>query len=108
MENHEFVSIWFAFHFVLFSVKAWAVYKAFTFLSFITSKSHAHMVIFNSLSISITAFSILMIGIEVWFICYFLINKTVIYYEYLTIIDEVFFTIVTILLLSEGKKNVPK
>ena len=108
MMNLEFTtSFIFAFHITLFLVKTWALYIIFKLLILIEAPStEKYMLVFKPIEMTLFIFSIVVLISEIYFIYGFFINETFYNYEYLAMLDQIFFTVLTInYIKTEVKSN---
>ena len=105
MPEKTIISFLFAFHFLLFIVKIWAVSFLVSLFVFTQSQSHRLMIVFRYSTALLLIFSLLVTGLEAWYLYSFFVPEDLYFYEYVAILDQVIFTYIAIsYLIKEGKQ----
>ena len=100
------ISFMFAFHIALLLVKVWALYIIFKLLILVESpNTEKYMIVFKPIELTLFIFSIAVLISEMFFIYGFFVNDTLYNYEYLAMIDQIFFTILAINYIKTEVKN---
>lgn len=106
MDLEFIISFIFAFHIALFFVKTWALYVIFKLLILVeTPSTEKYMLVFKPIEMTLFIFSMVVLISEIYFIYGFFINETFYNYEYLAMLDQMFFTILTINYIKMEVKN---
>ena len=106
MDLEFIVSYLFAFHLALLFVKVWALYHITKLIILIESpNTEKYMLIFKPFEIALFTVSIIMVVSELSFLFYFFVDLDLYPYEYLAIVDQIFFTFLTITYIKREVKG---
>lgn len=87
----------FSLHVSLLSVKIWALHKLFKMLILVEAPiTEKYMLVFKPFELTLVLFSFSIVLVEIYFIFTFFIDLKLYYYEYMSVVDQIFFTILTI------------
>ena len=102
----ETINSWlFTFHTVLLGVKIWALFYITSLFILVRSQNQSYMIVFTTYTFFLFILSILMVGLEAWFMYSFFDAIDLYYYEYASILDQIIFTIVAVnYLIKEGNQ----
>jgi len=97
----------FTIHTLLLSVKLWALYTIFNLLIFVeapTTKNY--MLVFKPFEVIIVLLSLLVAMFEIYFFINFFVDTELYFYEYVSVADQAFFTVLVVLYIKqEGRTH---
>ncbi len=101
------VSFLFTFHIVLLTVKMWALYSFARLLVFVEAPStKTYMIVFKPFEVSILLLSLIMVVFETYFMFSFFVDVELYFYEYASVLDQAFFTVLVVRYLKqEGQSH---
>ena len=106
MDLEFIISFIFAFHIALLFIKVWALYIIFKLLILVEAPStEKYMLVFKPIEMTLFIFSIIVLISEIFFIYGFFVDETFYNYEYLAMLDQMFFTALTINYIKTEVKN---
>lgn len=106
MDLDFIISYLFAFHLALLLVKIWALYYITKLIILIESpNTEKYMLVFKPFEITLFTVSIITVISELSFLFYFFVDLDLYPYEYLAIIDQIFFTFLTVTYIKREVQN---
>lgn len=92
----------FTFHVALLIIKIWACYSIAKMIVFQQSpETERYMIVFKPFEISIILMSFFMMLFEIYFMINFFVDIELYLYEYMSIADQIFFTILAVLYIKK-------
>lgn len=96
MSDQEIHVSLFTLHTLLFGVKLWAVWFAFSKLAFAQSNNKSFMVVFKAVNLALLLFCVAIATAEAWYLYSFFATIDLYYYEYISIVDQIVFTLIAV------------
>lgn len=106
MELDYTIYFLFTLHILLFVVKCWALYFFTKLLLLVEAPtSEKYMLVFQPIEGAIVFFTAIIVLFEMYFIIYFFEDIELYMYEFASVIDQIFFTILAVTYLKKEAGN---